>query len=384
MGTKWFSIVVLSVAIFLLALKKKISELKLSSILLFISVIVFCILMPKLLISAGDVLPYEPGDEKEYYEITSWKTFTMSLSIPVVAYGFQIGFFPIYNALEVKTYHQGMKTVIIAMTIIYAIFMIIIFLSAYSFGNEIKSDMLINVSAIDRWESYIMRGVFLIVVIIHTPFFFFIVKEALLCLVWMVYEPLTQGKQSKNGKHKYGKILDDVNENANDHNNAINEGSALNQPGDDNSIIDDETKQGLVDPNNNEELLNVNDKLEPLESVHKTISGALVSDNNGQNVEDLLPDWIYYSSTIFLFLVISVASCFIEDVGRVIGLVGSFTSLLLYYAFPALFYYVILSRSDSHGTPKWQLYFALFMSVFCIIASMSLTSFYLYVYLSQA
>ena len=105
--------------------------------------------MPKLLISEGDLLPYEPEDEIEYYRITSLKSFTLSLSIPAVAFGCQIGYFPIYNALEVRTYNQGMKVAIIALIFIYAIYMIITFISAYSFGNEIQSDMLINVSAID-------------------------------------------------------------------------------------------------------------------------------------------------------------------------------------------------------------------------------------------
>jgi len=52
-------------------------------------------------------------------------------------------------------------------------------LSVFAFGSKLKGNVLDNISAMSSWESYVLRGIFLIVIAIHTPFVFFIGKEAM-------------------------------------------------------------------------------------------------------------------------------------------------------------------------------------------------------------
>lgn len=57
------------------------------------------------------------------------------------------------------------------------------FVSLYSFGIHIQGDVLLNVEEVTAWESYVLRGIFLLVISTHTPFIIFIGKESLLALV---------------------------------------------------------------------------------------------------------------------------------------------------------------------------------------------------------
>ena len=161
-----------------------------------------------------------------------------------------------------------------------------------------------------------MRGMFLIVMTMHTPFIGFIAKESLLCLAWIVNDRFVQRQQIVNGKHKYDKIFDENNEGVHNQNTTINEGLVQNQPRNSIEKSEDFTKQGLVHPSNNDESLNVDDRLKPLDSVHSAISDAIlshhshgessdatiISDIDAKNVEDILPNWIYYSVTITMFV----------------------------------------------------------------------------------
>lgn len=58
------------------------------------------------------------------------------------------------------------------------------FLSIYMFGSAIHSSVLDNIGEERReWESYILRGAFLLVIGCHIPFVFFAGKEGLLIII---------------------------------------------------------------------------------------------------------------------------------------------------------------------------------------------------------
>lgn len=56
-------------------------------------------------------------------------------------------------------------------------------LSVFAFGSAVKGNVLDNISDMTTWESYVLRSIFLIVIAIHTPFVFFIGKEAMYAIL---------------------------------------------------------------------------------------------------------------------------------------------------------------------------------------------------------
>lgn len=68
------------------------------------------------------------------------------------------------------------------------------FSGLYAFGIKIQGDALANLSTVYSWESYIIRGIFLLILLTHTPFTFFIGKESVLCLVVLIYSKFKSEK----------------------------------------------------------------------------------------------------------------------------------------------------------------------------------------------
>ena len=100
---------ILAVIIFPLIIKKRIGELSIASALLFIGVIIFNILLIVMLLDTNVDTSFETKDQHKFYQFHFNIPFVSSLSTAFVAFGFQSGFFPIYNALENKSYKNGIK-----------------------------------------------------------------------------------------------------------------------------------------------------------------------------------------------------------------------------------------------------------------------------------
>lgn len=184
---KWFSVLLLGAFTFPLIIKKQISELSIASALLFSGVILFNLLLIVMKIDKSNKLPYTPSDSKKFYEFKFDQAWLSSLSTVFVAYGFQSGFFPIHNVLKEKTYKNGMKFASYAMVFSYLIYILIMFTGLYSFGTSIKGDVLESLRYINSWESFVLRTIFLLIMLTHTPFVFFIGKESVLCLAVLIY-----------------------------------------------------------------------------------------------------------------------------------------------------------------------------------------------------
>ena len=185
--TQWFSVIVLAVLIFPLIIKKRIGELSIAGALLFAGVIIFNVLLIVVKVDPNVETDYKPEDQSEFYRFQVDIEFLSSLSTAFVAYGFQSGFFPIYNALEHKTPKNGMKFSTLAMGFSLVIYILIMFTGLYNFGTSIDGDVLVNISRLKHWESYVIRSFFLFIMVTHTPFTFFIGKEAILCLSVLFY-----------------------------------------------------------------------------------------------------------------------------------------------------------------------------------------------------
>ena len=186
-GSQWLSGLILAVIIFPLIIKKKIQELKIASILLFTSVLLFIVLMLCLRIFNYNDVGLGPIGESHFYHFSFDKAFISSLSTAFVAYGFQSAFFPIYNSLEKRTYTNGMTFTFMGVGFCFIIYMCVMFISLYTFGIHVQGDVLENVEEVTDWESYILRALFLLVMASHVPFIFFVGKESVLALVALCY-----------------------------------------------------------------------------------------------------------------------------------------------------------------------------------------------------
>lgn len=154
-------------------------ELKIISLILFVSIFLFIIILSFQLIVRG---PYLNPDTSynNYYTVTMDEHFLTSLSILLVAYGFQQNLFHTYNNLQVKTNRSAIKTVSYGILISFIIYTIIALLSIYMFGSDIQENILDNIAEESSWPSYVLRSAFLLVITCHIPFMFFAGRDSLL------------------------------------------------------------------------------------------------------------------------------------------------------------------------------------------------------------
>ena len=109
-------------------IKKEIQELKIASLILFIGIIGFLVVLGIRLIAK------EPEGEKTDFWGPEWGVDLVG-TIPTVllAYAFQTAFFPVYESLKDKTYANGIKISIASMLFVFVIYIGIAFVALYSF-----------------------------------------------------------------------------------------------------------------------------------------------------------------------------------------------------------------------------------------------------------
>jgi len=61
------------------------------------------------------------------------------------------------------------------------------FSGLYTFGTSIQGDVLDSLGDISSWESFVLRSIFALIMLTHTPFVFFIGKESVLCLAVLIH-----------------------------------------------------------------------------------------------------------------------------------------------------------------------------------------------------
>lgn len=111
----------------------------------------------------------------------------------IFCFAFTSNLFPIYSALKVKTNENGIKVFGIATLIAIFIFSGVSLLGILIFGANIVQSGGNLIGNIDRevaldtgnnhWEAYVMRLLYFIIVITHTPPIFFPGKEAILIMI---------------------------------------------------------------------------------------------------------------------------------------------------------------------------------------------------------
>ena len=184
-----------------LAIKKQLEELKIISVLLFVSIFSF-IAITCVQLGLDGVEKYnadyqEPRDfelfDKEYYFPTIDIKFVSGLSVILVAFGCQQNLFPIYSELKNKTQNELVGSFGMACASVLVLYVILSVIGIYMFGSDIarESTILKNVEeecTLHKdescpWESIVLRFMFMIVIACHIPFLFFSGKEGTLIIV---------------------------------------------------------------------------------------------------------------------------------------------------------------------------------------------------------
>jgi hypothetical protein len=104
----------------------------------------------------------------------------------MVAYGYQINIFPIYDSLKVKTTSNFKEAQTIGLLMTTGLYLSFSVISILLFRGNISSNVLDNFSLITNpkgnpfWESMVIQVSFIIVLFCHIPFLFFAGKEGLL------------------------------------------------------------------------------------------------------------------------------------------------------------------------------------------------------------
>lgn len=171
-------------------LKKKIQELKIASIILVGGVISFIILM---IIQKIDGIEdeYKDFDHDQEGRSGFWiphpehSEFWGSIGAAFVAFSYQPAFFPIFKSLKEKNKKNGMKFVVGGMSFCCSVYVCVGLIGIFTFGYKLieHGNVIDLYSFMPTWESYTMRFILLVLFVTHTPFIFFIGKEAMLTII---------------------------------------------------------------------------------------------------------------------------------------------------------------------------------------------------------
>lgn len=293
----------------------------------------------------------------------------------------------------------------------------VMFVSVYSFGVHIKGDVLNNVEEVEEWESYVLRGIFLLIMITHTPFIFFIGKESLLALIGLCYRSCEKRmrrrmraqrrslRKSRATLKKQNLIENEVrlgksevsNFNAQEGSNnkydivktntlndtfmkdVDNESDASDSEGSDTSSefgYQSESEiilMNTVDLNLSKAIGKSQKVVEngPDYEINEEDEQGNVGDESG--AEDILPNWLYYTITLTLYAIVVGIACVLEDVEAVIKYVGSMANATLNMTLPGLFYIIIMRRSKVNKLPWWKLIPAFILTIYGLFIGIGLT-----------
>ncbi|CAI2364723.1 unnamed protein product [Moneuplotes crassus] len=390
LGDQWFSIVVLSLLLAPWIFKRKFEDLKVIGVILFSTTIIFAT-------SFFFLCVFFKTPWLDHYQNINWNKlmkpefdneFFASLSTPLVAYGFQSAFFPVYNSLKEKNYTQGIISTILAMTFCFLIYMMVIFASLPTFGEEICRDVLHNLHSDGNrhsWQGILLKSLYIVILIGHFPYVFLMANKSLLGIIALLCIRGETQNETEN----------------------IESGESFQNPHVRSRLVPTERVQLLSAENNQQyeagQLHKLAAKTQDYDELNHTdesmieIENSKPSDTNLEfgsnsliqvlsaedtNVETVSSSWrrlIYYSVTISLYLVIVLSACFIHNVESVIRLVGSIGNSFLNFTFPGLFYFVIMRR---HGVNNswWQLGLALTLCIYGIVTGILLTGFNIFVH----
>ena len=115
------------------------------------------------------------------------------LTLMIFCFAFTSNLFPIYSALKEKTNEEGLKVFGIATVIAIFTYFGVSVLGIMIFGKNVTlnaGNLISNINeesqlntGHNHWEAYVMRILYFIIVVTHTPPIFFPGKEAVLIMI---------------------------------------------------------------------------------------------------------------------------------------------------------------------------------------------------------
>ena len=165
-----------------LCIKKRLAEMKIVSILLFLAIALFILLFIVQLMTLGSI---ENHDKTygQYFRVDLSMELITGFNIIVLAYAYHMNLFPTYNSLgQRKSQRNAMKAIGYGSVLSFIIYVSLGILSIYIFGSELKSSVLKNVDKEKNLYSYVIRIAFLVVLACHIPYIFFVYKESFLII----------------------------------------------------------------------------------------------------------------------------------------------------------------------------------------------------------
>ncbi|CAI2364504.1 unnamed protein product [Moneuplotes crassus] len=388
LGNQWFSIAMIALLLSPWMFKRRFQDLRIIGVLLFFSVILFSILFFFLLVvfKTSWLSEYSDTNWGEFFKIKFDSEFFGSLSTPLVGYGFQSAFFPVYNNLKEKNYSQGIISTILSLTFCFFIYMMVIFVSVTAFGDKICKDILNN---LDRnhdshpWQGILLKSVYTIVLVGHFPFVFLMANKSLLGIIALFCirgetqngtENIESGENFQNSHIRNRLVPTERVQLLSAENEQQYEADQLHKIA--------SQKQDYVELNHTDESVIEIENSTPSDTNHEFGSSSLIQfqfeeDTNEETVSSKLRRFIYYSMTFGLYLAIVLSACLIRNVEFVIRLAGSIGYSFLNFTFPGLFYFVIMRR---HGVNNswWQLVPALALCIYGIVIGILMTGFNLF------
>lgn len=173
-------------------------ELKIISILLFVTIFSF-IIISLVQLSVQGVGKFNPefngGNafepfHRDYYVPKASVKLISALSVIFVAYGCQQNLFPIFSELKNKTTRELVVSFSWACTMVGVLYVTLAIISIYMYGSDIRLETSVLKNVGEQcteddcpWESIVLRMMFMVVIACHIPFLFFSGKEGTLIII---------------------------------------------------------------------------------------------------------------------------------------------------------------------------------------------------------
>lgn len=160
-------------------LKKRIHELKFTSVLLFGGVISMVLIFAVRVFFYGNTLNKKSEKMEEYVH----GNIIDSIAIVVTSYGFILNLFPVYTSMDNRSNSKGFSATIIALTFCFVIYIFFSILAYYTYGSSLNPDLFQNIQLEDSISSIFIRALFLLIFLCNIPYLFLPGKEAFLIMV---------------------------------------------------------------------------------------------------------------------------------------------------------------------------------------------------------
>ena len=252
-----------------------------------------------------------------------------------------------------------MKFASFSMGFAFVIYVWMMFSGLYTFGTSIQGDVLDSLGDISSWESFVLRSIFALIMLTHTPFVFFIGKESVLCLAVLIHLRF-KNKQIEDEDWDEEPLLEnpdfDINQDLK-RKRSKSERKSMRQSMSRKRINDTVSRK------------NIETSISLAIPFYKRSMKSIVVDEDDQQMSNapaytLLPNKIYYPVTIGLFVMVVGSAWVIKDVESVIKYIGSLGNSILNFLIPGVCYFIIMGRYEEEKTSAFKRYCALGLAIY--------------------